>query len=293
MTKNIYDELGRMKDLFTHQRGRVISEQVTNLQQTAMNLGFGPVSKEYAAELERTGELRRKSLERYAAARRKTMGQNDPVTAKASDEPTGELAKVKELPNVTVTAKIFPLKVGRKDGMSNHRGYVKQLQDKVGVTADGIFGASTDAAVAKKAQALGLTYDKNVGVTKDLFQKLSGQIAQQPGATTGIPSELPQIPPKDTTGVEVPVKTPQIPAPSQIAQQSAEELFNSLTGTGAIDSLTDVDGAGRRRIKYKGPEPSQEILTKLDEFLKGKGYSRIKQKMKGFGVKYVWENPSL
>lgn len=284
MNKNIFEELDRMKNLFIHQRGRVISEQITANQEAAMNLGFGPVSKEYADELQRTGQLKNASFARYAAARRKSNQANDPVTAKGSDEPTGELAKVKELPNVTVTGTIFPLKFGRKGN------YVKQLQTGVGVKADGVFGKETDAAVAKKAQALGLKYDPSVGVDKAMFQKLLSKITSQPGVSGTIPSELPKpdIAPETTQ-----VNVTQIPQPQEVKTQTPEELFNSLVGANAIDSLMDGDGIGRRRIKYKGPEPSQEILTKLDQFLKGKGYNRIKQKMKGYGVKYVWENPSL
>lgn len=289
MKKNIFEELDRMKSLFTHQRGRVISEQITPNQQLAMNLGFGPVSKEYADELERTGQLKRKSFQNYAAARRKQYEKDNPVTAKASDEPTGNLAKVKDLENVTVTAKIFPLKVGRKGPK------VKELQTRVGVTPDGIFGTKTDQAVAQKAKALGLQYNSQSGVDKALFDKLAGQIASQPtGAQTGTPSNLPQ-PPKTNVDVTPQQVQPTVTAPTGVAAagQTPEQLFNSLVGTNAIDSLMDADGVGRRRIKYKGPEPSQEILTKVDEFLKGKGYNRIKQKVKGYGVKYVWENPSL
>lgn len=288
MKQNIFEELNRMKNLFIYKKGQVISEQLTSNQETAMNLGFGPVSKEYADELERTGQLKNASFARYAAARRKYNQGNDPVTAKGADEPTGELAKMKTLEPAVVTAKIFPLKVGRKGPK------VKELQARVGVKADGIFGPNTDAAVAKKAGQLGLNYNPKVGVDKALFDKLAGQIASQPaGAQTGTPSELPKAPQIDVKSVEpkAPQVSPQVPA--GVATQTPEQMFNSLVGTNAIDSLVDADGAGRRRIKYKGPEPSQEILTKVDEFLKSKGYSRIKQKTKGYGVKYVWENPSL
>lgn len=288
MKQNIFEELNRMKNLFIHQRGRVISEQLTANQQAAMNLGFGPVSKEYADELERTGQLKKASFQRYAAARRRQYEKDNPITAKGTDEPTGNLAKVKDLENVTVTAKIFPLKVGRKGPK------VKELQTKVGVTADGIFGTNTDQAVAKKAKELGLQYNSQVGVDKALFDKLSGQIASQPiGAQSGTTSELPKPPQASVSGQTTNLQ-PKITAPTvaTAAGQTPEQLFNSLVGTNAIDSLVDEDGAGRRRIKYKGPEPSQEMLTKIDEFLKGKGYTRIKQKVKGYGVKYVWENPS-
>lgn len=55
--KAIISEITRMKSLFGYQKGVVISEQITENQRLALQLGYGPVSAQRAEELAKQGKL--------------------------------------------------------------------------------------------------------------------------------------------------------------------------------------------------------------------------------------------
>lgn len=78
--------------------------------------------------------------------------------------------------------------------------------------------------------------------------------------------------------------------------QQPEELYKSLAAEGYIvgdvRSTTLEDGTiipSTNRVKYKGPNLSEDLLGMLDSFISTMGYDRIKQKLdKSYGDKYVW-----
>lgn len=55
--KEIISEISRMKSLFSYKKGVVLSEQTTENQRKALQLGFGPVSAQRADELASQGKL--------------------------------------------------------------------------------------------------------------------------------------------------------------------------------------------------------------------------------------------
>jgi hypothetical protein len=74
------------------------------------------------------------------------------------------------------------------------------------------------------------------------------------------------------------------------------DLYKLFVDNGYIDADTGgtplEDGTvlpSTRRVKYKGPELDESILSQMDEVMSGMGYTRIKQKLdKNYGSKYVW-----
>jgi hypothetical protein len=84
---------------------------------------------------------------------------------------------------------------------------------------------------------------------------------------------------------------------STSTNESPEEFYNRLYNDGLLtgDVAETVYSDGTRypqtkRIKYKGPDLSAERLQQLDTILGGfsPSYRRIKQKVKGEDMKYVW-----
>lgn len=82
-----------------------------------------------------------------------------------------------------------------------------------------------------------------------------------------------------------PTITPKEPRMTSL--ESPEQLYKKIYDAGL---LTGEDGGNR--IKYKGDDLSPESLEKLDTALSNKGYTRIKQKDKEYGEKYVWVKTS-
>lgn len=77
---------------------------------------------------------------------------------------------------------------------------------------------------------------------------------------------------------------------NNVTETSGEELYNQLLNTGNFDS----GKIGDNRVKYKGTDLSNSDLTKLNDYIKSKGYRFIKSKDKGAQYsggendKYVW-----
>jgi hypothetical protein len=73
-------------------------------------------------------------------------------------------------------------------------------------------------------------------------------------------------------------------------------LYKSLVEAGYIVGdirpTTLDDGTivpSTNRVKYKGPDLSEDLLGMLDSVISSMGYDRIKQKLdKSYGDKYVW-----
>ena len=79
------------------------------------------------------------------------------------------------------------------------------------------------------------------------------------------------------------------------SNESPAEFYNRLYNEGLLtgDVAKTVYGDGTsygptKRLKYKGPELSSNQLADLDRIIGGFGYTRIKQKVKGEDIKYVW-----
>jgi hypothetical protein len=82
-----------------------------------------------------------------------------------------------------------------------------------------------------------------------------------------------------------------------VEDETPEEFYNRLYNdgllTGDVAETVYSDGTrypSTKRIKYKGPDLSAERLQQLDTILGGfsPSYRRIKQKVKGEDMKYVW-----
>lgn len=68
---------------------------------------------------------------------------------------------------------------------------------------------------------------------------------------------------------------------------SPDSYYKNLVDLNLIDPLTDESGREYNRIKFKG-DAKPEVIQFLDGYLSGKGYQRLKEKNKGYGVKIVW-----
>jgi hypothetical protein len=205
----------------------------------------------------------------------------DPVTVTAS--------RKKAAPTQTqfTQSKGFPLLFQQKGDL------ISQLQTALGINPTGNFWTKTEQFINQKAKELGLTYNRKTGVDENMFNMIvnGGSATPRPKLDAEIvktTTASPQASPSAVSTVNVTAQ-PAIKA----NEQSPEQLFNALVSTNAIDSLTDENGTGRRRIRYKGLNPAPDVLASIDKFLAEKGYSRIKQKVKGYGQKIVWENPNL
>jgi hypothetical protein len=138
-------------------------------------------------------------------------------------------------------------------------------------------------------------------ITKEVYEKIKSKCGSQNTTTSSTDVKI-NTPTKfadtDIPTEEVPTDDTQS-TPQQSNNQGVEsfstgrlELWNTLVsnyGDGSAPTYPFIIKSGNR-IKYKGEEPSPEMLSKLDDIMNVKGYTRIKQdKEKGYGTKYVWQ----
>jgi hypothetical protein len=183
-------------------------------------------------------------------------------------------------------------------------GQVKQVQICLGLPEKyqtGNFGPITIAAIEKLNIDLsnGLTQGVIDSVCKDKDVKLTSNVTTkdiQPGYT---PKGLPKVDKSKfdyvnntSTGTDGSSSS----VDNQSTQETPEELYNRLKNEGLLEGDEGVtyypDGSKigpSRRIKYLGSSLSSEQLNGLDNVLSGLGYTRIKQKPKNKGLKYVWQ----
>jgi hypothetical protein len=302
----VVEELNRIQNLFSYKKGVPISEQATTTaptknQRDALRLGFGPLNAQAADRLAASGELARKNQELLSKNAAK-LG-TDPVAARNKslmrpgetssdyfvDRKTGEI-QVKDLPDVEVTgyrkakpvqfqtSTGFPLKYQQKGAL------IGELQDALGVKQTTQFWNATEVAVIKKAKELGLNYNRKDGVDENMFN----MIVNKPSSLKPVTSDVQTVTSKTTS---VSPTTPQnlsTKAPVSAPSETPEQLFQKLVSSKLIDSLKDNQGREKRRIVYKGPDPSADVLSKMDSYLQDNGYKRIKQKDKKYGEKMVW-----
>lgn len=219
MDNNILnEELGRMKSLFGYERGVVISEQVKDVNDinsypacvrfkkpTPDSDGSGQISIDGTGKWEgyyffNNGRVLLKdgTLSNYTCEGNNIkLSDNVDPNADFFKNPDGTV-QVKDLPAVTVTAnkkrvqgKFVPEKFPLKYMMQGEN--VKKLQQALDVRGKsgqpnitGKFYNATQAALDKKAKELGLSYDRNVGLTQDDFNKITNtqNTAQQPSNVT-------------------------------------------------------------------------------------------------------------
>jgi hypothetical protein len=204
------------------------------------------------------------------------------VTARKEDEPTGDLAKVKDLPGVVVTVnkkkggtsgvafkpnENFPLKfmdMGDK---------VKQLQTALGVVnkagqpnITGKFYTSTEQKLVSKMKELGLTYDRNKGVDEETFNlilngpKPSRELEKpvtidRKNVDLNVPKELPKTLPTQAPTFQAP--TTELPLEQQfqlakIELQKAKEGLDAAKETrdrAKIGAARGIQQAAREKVK--------------------------------------------
>jgi hypothetical protein len=106
----------------------------------------------------------------------------------------------------------------------------------------------------------------------------------EPSRVNRLNAEPIKLAPRDIKPAQINLsnlKLPDIKAP----EVSDDVFYNALRSNGNI-----IGEDGNNRIKYKGPDLDELQIGKLDNVLKGMGYTRIKQleDIKRYGSKYVW-----
>jgi len=164
-----------------------------------------------------------------------------PTKKPASDVPTGEMAKTKELPGVVVTGKTktqktttqpyqwqpeeFPLKTGMQGPN------IKKLQTALGVKnrsgqpfVDGKFGKTTQSYLDNKVVELELSYNKNAGLDETTFNQIVSP--QQPKTPRQIATIEPTTEPKNIQPVvpNVAPVAPQVNIQTPTAPPTRKEI---------------------------------------------------------------------
>jgi len=168
----------------------------------------------------------------------------------------------------------FPMKFGCKsDKIREVQSCLEMPQEK----QTGNFGPLTQKALTEKGYS-----------GTELSEPDYLKILQNCGKTTEpvkrINAEPIKLAPRDIKPAQINLsnlKLPDIKAP----EVSDDVFYNALRSNGNI-----IGEDGNNRIKYKGPDLDELQIGKLDNVLKGMGYTRIKQleDIKRYGSKYVW-----
>lgn len=180
--------------------------------------------------------------------------------------------------------KDFPLEFGCKSTK------IAEVQKCLGVTADGKFGRFTKKAMED------FTHDTSKGLTKDIYDNIINNCG---GKRNDVETVLQSggLKMSDLVKNNGGAKLDDTKLLNIIKNnQQPEELYKSLAAEGYIvgdvRSTTLEDGTiipSTNRVKYKGPNLSEDLLGMLDSFISTMGYDRIKQKLdKSYGDKYVW-----
>ena len=166
---------------------------------------------------------------------------------------------------------------------------IAEVQKCLGVTDDGKFGPVTMKALVDNK------YDTSRGLSKDVYDAVKTNCNP---ATKREKLEPIKLNPRSLNMTSLAPQTIKMPELSNLIQSNRQpiDLYNALKEAGYIvgdaDQTTLEDGTllpATDRIKYKGPDLDEDILSRLDSILSTKGYDRIKQKLdKRYGDKYVW-----
>jgi hypothetical protein len=151
--KEIISEISRMKSLFGYKKGVVLSEQTTENQKKALQLGFGPVSVQKADELASQGKLASatNTYQLPGTMLNNAMGQsqanavaNQQAAQKTQEERINNIANIYSRADAQGVIK-FP--GNQHDGMTWSK-YVSTYQ----ITQDEINSAKQKAAAMQKEQ---------------------------------------------------------------------------------------------------------------------------------------------
>lgn len=154
---------------------------------------------------------------------------------------------------------------------------IGQVQKCLGIRVDGKFGPETLNALKAK-------YDTTNGLTQEIYD----DVIKNCGTT--------QQPRKEEIPLSVPSGASKISGqitqnPTKINRQSDPHAFyRALVANNMIDDA----GSNNFRLRYKGEDLTNELLSSLDQTMSAMGYSRIKQleNLKPYGSKYVWQKNS-
>jgi hypothetical protein len=168
----------------------------------------------------------------------------------------------------------FPMKFGCKSDK------IREVQNCLGLELKyqtGNFGPLTQKALADKGYT-------STELTEPDYIKILETCGKTTEPTKRLNAEPIKLAPRDIKQAQINLgnlKLPDIKAP----EVSDDVFYNALRSNGNI-----IGEDGNNRIKYKGPDLDDLQLGKLDNVLKGMGYTRIKQleDMKRYGSKYVW-----
>lgn len=188
----------------------------------------------------------------------------------ASDEPTGDMAKVKDLETVVVTGRKnknvvnpkntpkvnfnpndeFPLKFLDKGDK------IKQLQTALGLKnnkgqslATGNFHTATENAIKAKSAELGLNYDRKTGVDENMFDKIMGRTTgttqtidierKRPDISTGVPKTLPTQAPT----IQTPTTELSLEQQFQMAKINLDKAKKELDAAQATNDRAKIGAA--------------------------------------------------
>ena len=168
----------------------------------------------------------------------------------------------------------FPMKFGCKsDKIREVQSCLEMPQEK----QTGNFGPLTQKALTAKGYS-------GTELSEPDYLKILENCGKTTEPVKRINAEPIKLAPRDIKPAQINLsnlKLPDIKAP----EVSDDVFYNALRSNGNI-----IGEDGNNRIKYKGPDLDELQIGKLDNVLRGMGYTRIKQleDIKRYGSKYVW-----
>lgn len=177
-------------------------------------------------------------------------------------------------------SKDFPLEFGCRSTK------IGEVQRCLGVADDGKLGPKTMKAIEDNK------YDTSRGLSKDVYDAILKACK---------PRNLEPVSSLQSKGLKMmDIASPKVDLDklNKIIQVSPKpiDLYKRFKEEGWIvgdtNETTLEDGTvipPSNRVKYKGPDLDETLLSQLDDVITGMGYDRIKQKLnKSYGDKYVW-----
>ena len=177
-------------------------------------------------------------------------------------------------------SKDFPLEFGCRSTK------IGEVQRCLGVADDGKLGPKTMKAIEDNK------YDTSRGLSKDVYDAILKACK---------PRNLEPVVSLKSKGLKMmDIASPKVDLDklNKMIQVSAQpvDLYKRFKEEGWIvgdtNETTLEDGTvipPTNRVKYKGPDLDETLLSQLDSVITGMGYDRIKQKLnKSYGDKYVW-----
>jgi hypothetical protein len=200
---------------------------------------------------------------------------------------------------------------------------IKEIQTCLGLESryqTGNFGPITQDAISKKIadgtyKSMTAEAFKNNGILKELYDDImqqckggatsgstSGDTSTTSGTTSGATATTTGATSGNTATTSGATSGNTATTSGATATDTVAEgktLYNSLRENKKNDTWPRIEVKGDGRIRFKGPQPSDADLSKLDAYIKTLGYNMIPQRDTQLdktyggqpGVKYVWEKP--